>query len=64
MAFQREFTHYSVGPGEGSAKGLLEDYSKDPVEGSTKDASQDSPLSKSSSEDLSKHLTVVLPFLP
>jgi hypothetical protein len=63
MAFQGKFTRYSVGPGEGSAKGLLEDYSKDPLEDYSKGASQDFLLSKSLIAGLSRHLKVVLPFL-
>ncbi len=71
MAFQREFTYYSVVPAEGSMKGPMEDSTKGPMEGymkgpmedSTKGASQDFLLSKCLTAGLSEHLKVVLPFL-
>ncbi len=63
MAFQREFTYYSVVPAEGSMKGPMEGYMKGPMEDSTKGASQDFLLSKCLTAGLSEHLKVVLPFL-
>ena len=63
MAFQGEFTNYSVGPVGGPVEGSMKGPVEGAMKGPTKGASQDFLLSKSLIEGLSRHLEDVIPFL-